>query len=340
MTELHEASRALRRPKDEHFKDPQSLIQHLVIRESQTQAVAVADIKASINSPTNLGARINEDFHRLNDWSFSQFCRMSMAPPSFIRQLRVDTAATVLNETREDDLAEKRVALTLDAPDDETPNLLRALYSTKYTRLVDLDFAMSISEQTARFTQKGLYASDRDIFLFYIDENDRIDVEGEKLSRGFFGWNSEVGSKSAGYMIFLYNHICCNHIVWGAADIFKQRRRHVGDLSKFMKDMKRAIAELGDRGREKDSDVVRAAIHAIYAQDNEEAINKMRHPSIGLGKKQAESSLEFARQHNGPGANLSRWKVVQGITRLAQEIPHMDERVKLESKASKILVPA
>ncbi len=53
-----------------------------------------------------------------------------------------------------------------------------------------------------------LYASDRDVFIFLVDDRNPISFEADgvkrNLFRGFMVWNSEVGSHRFGLMTFLY----------------------------------------------------------------------------------------------------------------------------------------
>jgi hypothetical protein len=76
----------------------------------------------------------------------------------------------------------------------------------------------------------GLYASDRDMFAFMINEKARVkDGSEHGLSRGFFVQNNEVGSGSYVISTFLLKHVCGNHIVWGARISFPPRwRRDAG----------------------------------------------------------------------------------------------------------------
>ena len=74
-----------------------------------------------------------------------------------------------------------------------------------------------------------IYGSDRDMFVFLADEENRIVVPNRRngqsgsLAKGFFVWNSEVGSQSIGAAFFLFDYACSNRIVWGAQD-FKEIR--------------------------------------------------------------------------------------------------------------------
>ncbi len=76
----------------------------------------------------------------------------------------------------------------------------------------------------------GVYASDRDMFLFLVDDDHRLEnpIGGTPLARGFFVWNSEVGDKTFGLTTFLYDAICGNHIVWGAQNVKEIKLKQVG----------------------------------------------------------------------------------------------------------------
>ena len=59
------------------------------------------------------------------------------------------------------------------------------------------------------------------------DEENRITIPNRRngksgsLARGFFAWNSEVGSQSIGAAFFGFDYTCSNRIVWGVED-FKE----------------------------------------------------------------------------------------------------------------------
>ena len=77
-----------------------------------------------------------------------------------------------------------------------------------------------------------LYASDRDMFVFLADEENRIEIPNRRagkfgsFARGFFVWNSEVGKTTLGAGFFLFDYVCCNRIVWGADQYTEVRIRH------------------------------------------------------------------------------------------------------------------
>ena len=77
-----------------------------------------------------------------------------------------------------------------------------------------------------------LYASDRDVFLFLVDDTNPI--EAGRLSdgspdlyfRGFYCWNSEVGSKTLGIAPFYLRAVCMNRNLWGVENFEEITIRH------------------------------------------------------------------------------------------------------------------
>src|SRR3546814_19057071 len=67
-----------------------------------------------------------------------------------------------------------------------------------------------------------LYASDRDVFLFLVDDAHPIEAaclpngDLDIYFRGFYAWNSEVGSKTLGIASFYLRAVCLNRNIWGA----------------------------------------------------------------------------------------------------------------------------
>ena len=77
-----------------------------------------------------------------------------------------------------------------------------------------------------------LYASDRDVFLFLVDDHNPIeagklpDGSPDLYFRGFYCWNSEVGAKTLGMASFYLRAVCQNRNLWGVED-FEIGRAHV-----------------------------------------------------------------------------------------------------------------
>ena len=77
-----------------------------------------------------------------------------------------------------------------------------------------------------------LYASDRDVFLFLVDDTHPIEAgrlrngDPDLYFRGFYCWNSEVGSKTLGIASFFLRAVCMNRNIWGAEGFEEISIRH------------------------------------------------------------------------------------------------------------------
>ena len=77
-----------------------------------------------------------------------------------------------------------------------------------------------------------LYASDRDVFLFLVDDTHPIEAgclangEPDLYFRGFYCWNNEVGSKTLGIASFYLRAVCMNRNIWGAEGFEEISIRH------------------------------------------------------------------------------------------------------------------
>lgn len=186
----------------------------------------------------------------------------------------------------------------------------------------------------------GLYASDRDMFAFLVDETRRVaDGSPEGLSRGFFVWNSEVGDRSFGLCCFLYRHCCGNHIVWDASKVAEVRLRHVGtaDARAFGK-LRFELRRYGDTAASLDEARIKSCRTFELGPDKEKTLARifgMRLPALTQGR--AELAWKLAEQHPEEGAPTTAWGYAQGVTRLAQETRYTADRVDLDRAAGKVL---
>jgi hypothetical protein len=182
----------------------------------------------------------------------------------------------------------------------------------------------------------GLYASDRDVFAFLVNDEQPIEVGNARLGRGFFIWNSETGAASFGLTMFLYNYVCGNHIVWGVEDVRELRiihrlkapdrfyREAIPILNRFMED--RSL-----------SDSVSATVGKAMRQQigtNLEEVLKWFAPKP-FTKREVIAGFH-AGQAEGDDVSTA-WGMVQGLTASAKRLSHADTRVNLERRAGMLL---
>lgn len=355
---LMEASRQwATRPDDQRFISLADLKESVMKRrqESWTATPTLSDLKVvphdstlslEVYDPTQGERRLLEPTH----WGFGQLCQHASAPAGYMRALPPELAAINLqwglekSPMREDALLLARSNGT---------NQLRSMTSTSYGRIWDFQVVQAVERvnadgrwqvPAASYTTKNpkrattLYASDRDVFIFLVDPKNPVEVSGEQLFRGFYTWNSEVGSSTFGLTTFLYRYVCDNRIIWGATDVNELRIRHTGGApERFAYEGEKYLRRYADESTAKLITAVKAAKDKEVPVSKGETVESWLQ-SRGFTKAQAKGAVDAATQEEGQARSI--WDVVNGITAYARSIPHADARVELESKAGKLMALA
>jgi len=192
----------------------------------------------------------------------------------------------------------------------------------------------------------GLYASDKDMFVFMVDDDHVVNnplSPDAPLAKGFFMWNSEVGDKSFGMTTFLYDAVCGNHIVWGAQEVKDLRIRHVGHLAKMkgFRGMQIELKNYTDAGVDQYETKIRRAQTFQIAATKEDTLDQLfkyiakRH--IDLSKSEVTGAYEIAENSDRYGSPRTPWAIVQGLTEQSQRASNADARVKVDREAGKLL---
>lgn len=188
----------------------------------------------------------------------------------------------------------------------------------------------------------GLYASDKDMFVFMVNEDKPISgPDGNTLYRGFFAENSEVGDRSYELTAFLYNAVCGNHIVWGAQNIMNVRIVHVGNAEERSRAaMIAGVQSYGDRASKDDEAIIRRAFGMKIADSKDEVIDalyKRRLPGVTTGDLDDAYEAAVAHPEDGHRGANTVWGMVQWITRSSQAKPNTDKRCDLDRAAGRVL---
>ena len=188
-------------------------------------------------------------------WSFGQLASLVGAPATYLRQLPAPLAGINLQYGLTSHRAEQ--VKTLEIEDGRVE--LRAVTGPDYGRIFDhelvaavqriagngtgdtrwkvpgvLDWSTGVYNPRVDVTQDTttLYASDRDVFLFLVDDLNPIeagrlpDGSPDLYFRGFYCWNSEVGAKTLGMASFYLRAVCQNRNLWGVEDFEEITIRH------------------------------------------------------------------------------------------------------------------
>jgi hypothetical protein len=361
------------RPDDQRFTSLDDLLAHTrrqreisraaVIPSRRLEAVAIED------DETHRGLAIVADGNATTPthWAFGQVCEQVKAPAGYLRTLPAPIAAAALNYGvfRRD--VEDTGVLVREREGLE----LAAVTGPRYGRIWNADVAKQLRERfgdgvTGDFTVPGefgeavdvnkrnttIYASDRDMFVFLADEKNRIEVPGRRsmiggstgsMARGFFVWNSEVGSATLGIATFLFDYVCCNRIVWGAQGYEEIKVMHFASApDRFAEQVAPAIQAYANKSTDSITKAIEDARSARIEGDGLDAFLK-RIKLPGQGKTLTRAQVEGVKAAHFAEEDRpieSVWDATVGMTAFAKGIKHQDERVRFEKAAGTLMASA
>lgn len=343
------------RPSDERYETLDSLFEAVNKRrfDSMSEDLPVIDIQASVTS-TGDDIQLNHGMKAVvpTHWSFGQLANRIGAPAHYLRDLPANLAVSCINhgihKLEKDKL--KFMTIVNRDNDESIPNRLQAVTSTTYGRIWDADVVKECKEIVQRTNGKfynpkalvdgvikpsGLYASDRDVFIFMIDGGSVFDIGPRaQLNRGFFMWNSEVGNRTFGLTTFLFNSVCQNHICWGAQDIKDIRIRHTQNGPyRFGIEAAPSLLAYANASAAPVIDTIKRAQDYLLPDTQEKVITWLREK--GFAKSEAIEGYNTAVKEEGDCRTL--WQVVQGLTAYARGFDFIDARVDLETRAGDLL---
>jgi len=355
------------RPEDERYSDLESLFDACASRRTRSREVHVETDKLQVKQHEATGELVingETSESKWTHWSFGQTCNLVGAPAKYLR----DLPDVLIRANLTYGLATQRETMKFMTvqPDNDTEQLstLQAVTSTTYGRIWDADCVKAcqhiVERSNGRFHNplayaagdymghkgteprpSGLYASDRDVFMFMIDGGSLLEAGPRaKLNRGFFMWNSEVGSRSFGLMTFLFNQVCGNHLIWGAQDVNKIIIRHSsGGPYRFETEGTPALKQFVEAPAAPIEEVLRKAqdymLPVRMDGDEEKSMREFVAKRAKFSAAEVRDAMKFARAEEGECRTL--WQLVQGFTASARAIPHMDTRIDLEKRAGKLM---
>lgn len=358
------------RPDDQRFLSLSDL--HASVRtrteNSRTRTVESADIRveARSNDPENLSLFLPGADQPVapTHWSFGQLTALAGAPASYLRQLPAPLAAINLQYGLSGHRAEQ--IKTLETTDGRAE--LRAVTGTDYGRIYDhelveavqkiagdgigdtrwkvpgvLDWSTGIYNPDVDITRDTttLYASDRDVFVFLVDDQNPIEAgrlpsgEPDLFFRGFYVWNSEVGAKTLGMASFYLRAVCQNRNLWGVEDFEEISIRHSKYAAhRFAHEAAPALTRFANSSPAPFITGIKSARQQIVARSDEDRTDFLR--KRGFSRGETAKIIETVLVDEGRKPE-SIFDFVQGITCLARDKPHQDVRLDFEGRAKKLL---
>lgn len=340
MVNLTRASRELfRRSPDERLSSFPALVAHC--RRQMDEGTELwqppGQLRTSVLDAHGLTLSAGDEAFAMNDWSFSQLCRLAGVAKETINRLSANTASQVFSET----LPRGNKPLQLFHQE----RFLRSIHPASYTRLFNTQVLDVVGQYVTDFQPPpegfngatGLYAGEQDMFAFLIDPDGWIEIAGEAYAPGFFVWNSEVGCRSVGVETFWYQAICRNHIVWDATEVVEFTRKHTANVHESLAAIGRIIEQLvakRDLRRDRFAVTLRRAMETSLGADDDEALSLLAEK--GIPRKLAKSALESARQEG----RLTLLSVVDNLTRMSRGIVNAGDRTQLDQRIGRLLTLA
>ncbi|KPH05379.1 DUF932 domain-containing protein (plasmid) [Rhizobium acidisoli] len=297
-------------------------------------------------------------------WSYGQLCSLVGAPATYMRQLPAPLAAINLQHGLLNHRAE--LVKTLEMEDGRME--LRAVTGPEYGRIWDHELVAAVMKIAGNGTgdtmwkvpgvldwstmthnpfvditkdTTTLYASDRDVFLFLVDDTHPIEAgrlpngEPDLYFRGFYAWNSEVGSKTLGIASFYLRAVCANRNLWGTENFEEITIRHSKFAAqRFAHEAAPALTSFANSSPAPFIAGIKAARERIVARKDDDRETFLRRR--GFSKGETGKVIEMVLSEEGRPPE-SIFDFVQGITALARTKTNQDTRLELEGKAKKLL---
>ena len=325
-----------RRSADEHFSSLQDLRDHCHKKRQFSSDVwqTPQSLKPHFSSDSiSLSVEGTENV-RLNDWSFTQFCRLSGVNRDTLNRLSAETASKVLQETLP--TSNKPMQLLTSGQS------VRSMHGVSYTRLWNSELLDVVQEyasdfrppQTAASGGTGLYCGEQDMFAFLIDPTGWAEIDGEAFAPGFFVWNSEVGRRSLGVQTFWFQKICANHIVWDACEVVEFKRKHTANVKDGLNEIRTIIDRLAVQRNARRDSFVHVMKQALSTRlgDDADAVQKVL-ANGKIPRTLAKEAVEIA----GKQGAFTIFAVVDALTRLSQRIRYAGDRTELDARIGALL---
>jgi hypothetical protein len=286
----------------------------------------------------------------LNNWAFGQLCARAKVPAHYLRTLPPAVAAGPLNYSMQHNHEDREAKVLLRQHDKEWG--VKAVTSLSYGRIYDADVSGSIianvdldkwkvpSASYAKHDPKRattLYASDRDMFVCLVNDSAPVELPGgDKLFRGFIVRNSEVGASIFELLLFYYDYICDNRLIWGGVEVERVSIRHTsGGPGRYIAEATPMLNRYVESKQAPVLDMVKKASAMVVGKTKQEVGAWVQGKGFTAG--QAAKSWALVEEDPRRLNPMSLWGVVQGLTGAAHEVKWNDDRMDLERKAGALL---
>ena len=301
------------------------------------------------------------------NWSFGQLSQLAGAPSGYLRDLPAPIAADCLQWGLKYNRGKELIKVYGNQTDGGE---LRAATGPDYGRIYDWEILEPIKQLVdasgGRWKVPGmmtgsrdgmavydpeipvsmatttLFASDRDVFVFLVDDRNPIEVgklangEPDLMFRGFYAWNSETGSKTAGIAAMYLRGVCMNRNLWGVENFSEIKIRHTKFApDRFAQEARPALQSFANGSTSTFVEGVLAAKAAKIAKDDAGRFDFLVNRAGLSGRMAKAANARHLAEEGRPVETV--WDAAQAITAVARDIPHQDARIDMERKAGALL---
>ena len=362
MTTLMQASNQwMNRPTDERFVSLNELHQKSVSNRRNSRAAVESSRHLTAepapgNETKGLVMSGENGMSIPTNWAFGQLASLAKAPAGYLRTLPAPVAADCINYGLKFKRDPENVGVYRTADPSTGAVEMRAATGPNYGRVYNDDIVAALMQKfgdgvTGDFKVPGefgkdvpitrdnttIYGSDRDVFIFLADEKNRIEMSDRRngqdgsLARGFFVWNSEVGSQSIGAAFFLFDYVCMNRIVWGVQEFKEIRLRHTKTApDRWLEEITPVLTDYANASAAPIEETIREAQQKRVDDDLDKFLSNRFSRSEATAIKQAH-----IREEGRPIETV--WDATTAVTAHAKTIPNQDTRVAMERKGGDIL---
>src|ERR1700751_5507643 len=294
-------------------------------------------------------------------WSFGQLCSLASpgnSPASYFRDTNMPAPmiADCLNYNLRLTRGVEDIGVLVTTNEDGSVNELRSVNGPNYGRVYDADVVDALVDRfgarvggawrvpgefgnrvAVTKANTTLFASDRDMFVFLADEENRIEIPDRRagrfgsFARGFFVWNSEVGKTTLGAGFFLFDYVCGNRIIWGADQYTEVRIRHTkGAPDRWLDEVMPVLREYSQTS-------AKPVVQAIEdAQKKHVEANLDQFLANRFGKRMVAPIKAIHETEEGrPIETL--WDVTVAATAHARSVKNTEARLDIERTAGELL---
>lgn len=357
------------RPDDEKFLSLNDLYERVRQRADRARSRIVESrevrVEARADNPERLALIVPGEPEPIepNHWSFGQLASLVGAPASYLRTMPAALAGINLQHGLLSHRGEQVKFLTADDGRAE----LRAVTGPNYGRIWDHELVAAVMKiagngiSDTRWKVPGvldwstmcynphvdvtretttLYASDRDVFLFLVDDTNPIEAgklpngDPDLFFRGFYCWNSEVGSKTLGIATFFLRAVCMNRNLWGVENFNEIIIRHSKfAASRFAYEAAPALESFAHSSTSKFVEGVKSSRSRVMARTEEDRETFLRQSGFSKADTARIISTVMAEEGHPP---TSLFDFVQGITAYARTKSNQEDRLLIEGSARKL----